>query len=428
VSVRPTHTKLVAVLSALLIAGLWIHLLVSLAPTTHMALSDFAGYYRAAAMVLSGAPEYLYRSEGKDFTNLPVVGLLVAPLALLDYRDAWRLFWWLQVSSFVAAFALVLWGARRFLPPLTLARAALASAIFVCFAPLLRRSLIQGQTTAMMVLLLAAVWLLCRARWNRTAGLLLGIVCAIKIPPMLLAGLFLLRRRLALALGALLVVAGAVVFSWLLFGAEILGQYAERVVWSNLGGSHAAFNNRSLEGSFLRLLTDRSLVDWSSAPRPWTVTLCLAGSFAGLTWLLLRRGGWTLLWPREIPRDDDPRTGSFELEFALGAALMVLVFPVVWIHYYLFLAVPLALLPFWWARAGLSWRSWSVALLAAGAWLASGTEVPGNIEVGARRGEALFRLAQSAQPLGALLLVVGLSTPLAEMARRQRADSGISRG
>lgn len=427
-SVRTSQTTLVAVLSALLIAGLWIHLLVSLAPTTKLALSDFAGYYRAATVILNGTPEHLYSSEGKDFTNLPVVSLLVAPLAFLDYRDAWRLFWWLQVSSFVAAFVLLLWGIKRFLPPLTPARAALASAIFVCFAPLLRRSLIQGQTTPMMVLLLAAIWFLCRARWKRTAGLLLGIVCAIKIPPVLLAGLFFLRRRLALALGALLVVASAVALSWLLFGTEVLGQYADRVIWQNFGGSNAAFNNRSLEGTFLRLLTERSLVDWDPTPRPWSVTLCLAGSLAGLAWLLLRRGGWMLLWPPKAPRDEDPRTGSLELEIALGTALMVLVFPVVWIHYYLFLAVPLALLPFWWSHAGLPWRSWSVVLLAAGTWLASGTEVPGNLEVGARGGEALFRLVQSAQPLGALLLVLGLSVPLAELARRAGADARASRG
>jgi hypothetical protein len=158
------------------------------------------------------------------------------------------------------------------------------------------------------------------------------------------------------------------------------------------------------------------------------VTLCLAGSLAGLAWLLLRREGWILLWPREAPRDDDPRNDSLELEFALGTALMLLVFPVVWIHYYLFLAVPLALLPFWWSRVGLPWRSWSVVLLVAGTWLASGTEVPGNLEVGARSGETLFRLVQSAQPLGALLLVLGLSVPLAELARREGADARAERG
>ena len=427
-SFRTSHTTLIAVLSGLLIAGLWIHLLVSLAPTAKLALSDFAGYYRAAAVLLHGSPEHLYRSEGKDFTNLPVVGLLVAPLAFLDYRDAWRLFWWLQVSSFLACFALLLWGIRRFLPPLTPARAALASAIFVCFAPLLRRSLVQGQTTPMMVLLLAAIWFLCRAGRNRTGGLLLGIVCTIKIPPVLLAGLFFLRRRLALALGALLVVASAGALSWLLFGSGILGQYADSVIWQNFGGSHAAFNNRSLEGLFLRLLTERSMVDWDPIPRPWTVTLCLAGSLAGLAWLLLRRGGWSLLWPRETPRGDDPRTESLELELALGTALMLLVFPVVWIHYYLFLAVPLTLLPFWWSRAGLSWRIWSIVLLVAGTWLASGTEVPGNLEVGARSGEALFRLVQSMQPLGALLLVLGLTAPLSELARREGANARASRG
>lgn len=401
-----------------LLAGLWLQLALSLPDTRRVQLADFAGYYGAAQVVLSGEPERLYLSERKWFTNLPVVALLVAPLGSLDYRTAWRLFWWVQVSSFAATFALLLWGLRRHLPPLTPAGALLAGAIFVCFAPVLRRCLELGQTTPTMALLVAVVWLLSRAGRPRLAGLVLGFVCLIKIPPLVWVGIFALRRRLALAGPALAVVAAGVLASWLLFGSEVLGQYAERVIWSNAGRSHAAFNNRSLDGAFTRMLTDRSLLDWDPEPRPLPVTLAFGATALGLAGLLAARGGLRLAWPRQAPRDADPDTGSIELELALGAVLMVLAFPIVWVHYYLFLALPMALLPFWWRERRLPVAPVAVALLVVGTWLASGTDVPGNIEVGERREEAAFRLLHNVQPLGALLVAVGLSWPLAALARR----------
>jgi hypothetical protein len=414
-------------LAWVLLAGLWVQLLASLPATQRVQLSDFAGYYGAAATVLEGEPGRLYLSERKWFTNLPVVALLLAPLASLEYAKAWRLFWWLQALCFAATFAVVLWGASRHLAPLTPGAALLSGALFVSFGPVLRRCLELGQTTPMILLLLAFVWLAARAERPRLAGLLLGIACLVKIPPLLWVGLFALRRRLALAGTALAVVAAGVLASWLIFGGELVGQYAERVIWSNAGASHAAFNNRSLDGAFTRLLTDRSLLDWDPAPRPLPVTLAVAASGLGLAALLAARGGGRLLWPPAAPRDDDPRTGSLELELALGAVAMVLAFPIVWIHYYLLLALPLALLPFWWRARSLPGSPGTIALLLLGAWLASGTDVPGNVEVGERRDEPGFRESQDLQPLGALLLAVGLSTPVAVLARRERESEGDPR-
>ena len=383
-------------------------------------LNDFPAYYSGAMMVAQGEPERLYGTDFKWFTNLPVVSLLLTPLTLLEYADAWRLFWWLQVASYAATFALLLFGIRRHFAPLTPARALLAGAIFLAFAPVLRRCLALGQTTPMMVLLFAFAWLVLPERRPRLTGGLLGFICVVKIPPMLLLPLLVLRRRLEVAAVAIAVVAAGVALSWLVFGSELLGQYADRVIWDNFGRSQAAFNNRSLDGFFMRIFSDKGLADWVPVARPPLVSAGVLGVAAALCALLLRCA-WGLVWPASPPRDDDPHAGSLELELALGVVLMVLLFPVVWIHYYLFLAVPLTLLPFWWEQRGLARTPWIIVLLVAGAWLASGFESHSNAYYAAREHELGFRLALNAQTLGALLLAVGLSFPLSEMSRRALA-------
>jgi len=170
----------------------------------------------------------------------------------------------------------------------------------------------------------------------------------------------------------------------------------------------------------MRAFTAKSLVDWDTVARPLAVTAALLASLLGLGALLWRRGGRVLAWPAAAPQDDDPERGSLELELALGSALMLLFLPVAWIHYYLLLAVPLAVLPAWWVarRIPVTWGA--ALLLAAGLWLASGSEVRGNHYYGRHHEERSFRLRQNAQPLGAVLIVLGLSVPLAEIARREQ--------
>ncbi|MFT5696564.1 MAG: hypothetical protein ACI9QQ_002545 [Myxococcota bacterium] len=150
--------------------------------------------------------------------------------------------------------------------------------------------------------------------------------------------------------------------------------------------------------------------------RPLPVTLGVLGTTVALAGFLYRRAPGLLL-PADAPDDR-----GLELEVALGVALMLLLFPVVWIHYYLFLAVPLTLLPFFWLARDLPRPGWLVGLLALGLWWASGVEIHENAYYAAREGEWLFRLAQNRQPAGALLLVVGLSVPLAQMAQKTARD------
>ena len=406
------------VLAAMLLAGLVLNFLVRLPATAEVRTIDFPGYHRSAQLVLEGRSEELYRSEVAPFTNLPIVSVLLAPLGRLEYADAWRVMWWLNLCCFAASFGLLLGAIARFFPPLSWPGALLASLIFLAFAPVMRRCLVLGQTTPLMLLAFTGFYWLCRSGWSRSAGALLGLVCLIKIPPILIVGLLALRRRTSLALTAVGVVTAGVLLSLLLFGTDLVGQYADRVLWDNLGRTHAAFNNQSLDGAFMRLLTDRGLTDWRTAVRPLPVGFAVGISAAAIAILLGWRGR-RLVWPTRVPDDADPSRGSLELELALGSTLMLLVFPIVWIHYYLFLAVPMALLPFWWRHRGLPWSWPGVALLAVGIGLAAGPEVAANAHYREHQQERGFRLQQNQRVLGAVILTLALAAPLAELARRE---------
>lgn len=387
----------------------------TLPETAAVQRNDFEAYWSAAQVVRAGDPAALYASDNKWFTNLPVVALALEPLAALPYERAWRVFWWLQLAAAIATVAVVWLLVARHFGPFTPVTAAIPLAVLLCFAPVLRRSLELGQTTPLVVLALALFHLAVREGWPRLGGVLLGLACVIKIPPLLLVAGLALRRRLAIALPALAVVAAAVGLSLALFGGERVGEYADRVIVDNAGNAHAAFNNRSLDGALMRAFTDRSLTDWEPQPRPAPVGLALAGLLVAVLGLLWRAGGRDLVWPARAPA-----LASFELELALGAVLCVLVFPIVWIHYYLLLAVPCALLPAWWRHAALPRAPAAVALCAVGVWLASGVDVPANHVVGRHGDEPLFRWLQNLQPLGALLLCAGLAAPLSALASRSR--------
>lgn len=400
----------------LLLAGAWLHFFSTLPATYEVRLNDFPAYYGAATSIAEGNPAALYGNDFKWFTNLPVVALLLRPLAALTYPEAWKFFWWLQVTSFVATFGLLLISIRKFFAPLSWLGTTCAGAIYLSFAPVMRRCLELGQTTPMMVFVLALVLFFARSGATRIAGALLGLICVIKIPPNLLIVLLVMRRRLQLALPAALVFATALILSIALFGIDLVAQFADRVVLDNLGRSEAAFNNQSLEGALMRIFTDRGLADWTTIARPLPVTLGVLGTTVALAGFLYRRAPGLLL-PASAPDNH-----SLELEVALGVALMLLLFPVVWIHYYLFLAVPLTLLPFFWLARDLPRPAWLVGLLALGLWWASGVDSHENAYYAAREGEWLFRLAQNRQPAGALLLVIGLSFPLAQMAQKTAPD------
>ncbi len=408
--------------SLALVAALALHFAFRL-PEAHGArLNDFPAYWATGKMLLDGQPERIYSSEWKWYTNLPVVSVLFVPLALLDYESSWELWWWLSLAALAALFGLLIFAVTRYFPPLDPVQLLVVAAIFFAFGPVMRRCLVLGQTTPLMVLAFALVYLLLKRGRDSLAGALLGLVCLVKIPPLLLLPLLALRRRFRVAAVAAAVVASGVLASFVFFGPELVAQYADRVIWDNFGRAQAAFNNQGLDGAWMRLLGERSLIDWVPVSRPTVVAVAVYGSLAVVAGLLFGFAGRALL-PALPPPDGDPRAGSLELELGLGVALMCLFFPVVWIHYYLFLVVPLCLLPSWWqqrrfdASAGV--RAAVLALFVLGVALAAGPEAHENAWYGARDGDRVLRLQLAARPLGALLLILAGLWPLREIVRRQ---------
>ena len=64
----------------------------------------------------------------------------------------------------------------------------LAAALYFWFAPIMHRSLVLGQTTPIMVLLLAAFYALARRGRSTISAIVLGAICLVKIPPLALVG------------------------------------------------------------------------------------------------------------------------------------------------------------------------------------------------------------------------------------------------
>ena len=418
-------TRLRSAAGIAVIAIVAVHFALSLERTRAPRGNDFPAYFDAGVHVANDQPARLYdrsfRPDRNKFTNLPIVAFVFVPLSKLGYARAWDLFWWTQVLSYLATGLLLLLVIRRHAPPLDPVQGALVALVLFAFAPVLRRCLVLGQTTPMMVLLLACFVLAVRAGGQRTAGVLLGTICTIKIPPLVLLPLFALRRRLVVAGTAAAVVATAVALSWLVFGGEILGAWVQHVIVANSGSALAVFNNQSLDGAFMRLLTDGSLVDWTPSPRPTAVWAAVLSVLVAIGALLLACGRHLLL-PSRPPDDGDPRTGSLELELGVGIALMLLAFPVVWIHYYLFLVVPLALLPSWWRQRGLPHPPWLIAVFVAGVWLAGSGETLSNAFHAAHDADLQVRLRQNGRPLGALLLLGAMCFGVAALQRRALDD------
>ena len=123
-----------------------------------------------------------------------------------------------------------------------------------------------------------------------------------------------------------------------------------------------------------------------------------------------------------MPNDRDVARSPLEFELAIWVLLMVLVFPVVWIHYYLFALVPLALLPSWMARVGLPTPAWAGAVYVLGVLGLGAIPVYGNVYYEAREMEWGFRLWMSVRPLAALLLLAAALPLLRAWGERERPN------
>ena len=276
-------------------------------------LRDFGSFYESGKAALEGRNPYeihdnSYRVTLKYFDganpnlNPPASLLVFAPISLLDPTTAFRTIWW---GSLVAFLATLLALTRTYQPPhggwLVLWAVSL---------PGFWGTLFLGQIYAMLLVACAAAWILQDRNRPVAAGLLIGLVVALK-PNFLVWPVLLLlagHRRIALpALASFAVLSAAPVP---LFGAGVYSQWL--AMWF------------ADDPARLEWVTNMSMIAYASRIGvPWLGKLAALITLGGLAvWAWRRR----------------PGTGETGL-LALFASLLAS--PVAWIHYSLFLLPPL---------------------------------------------------------------------------------------
>jgi hypothetical protein len=265
--------------------------------------NDLEVFLRAAGKVLHAASPYVYDAD-KTYAYPPLVAWLVAPLHPLNASAAG--FIWTLLSLLMVAAALWLLELRDW--------RCYALAFVFLFT---RSSVDLGTIEPLLLLTVAAAW-----RWRddamRAAGAVgTAVVLKLFVWP-LVVWLAITRRLRAAGLAVALAVALALI-SWAAIGFAGLGDYP---------------------GVLRRLANDESTSSYSVVALGVRAHLPLLGArivAVLVTLALLAAAVWVARDERRAPRDRDIAT----LTITLAAALAVS--PIVWVHYFLLLLVPLAL-------------------------------------------------------------------------------------
>ena len=260
------------------------------------------------------------------------------PLAGFDFPTASRI--WLTVNALLTlACFWLLWSAHR-LPALSGQlknwRMAWFAFLVLTFQPMLS-NLWHGQVTGLIFACFClSYWLLHRNR-PLAAGLALGLIIPFKFYPALFVLYFAWRRQWRVVAGALVGSLIILLVSLLTVGWE--GNLAYfRVVASELGGGGIpAFNNESISGFLLHAFTRGDVFSWLEMETP----LWVSGLRLGLVLLVIGVVVWAM---RRPPSDTGDETETQDLDLSLVILVTLLISPITWYHYYMWLLLPLTIL------------------------------------------------------------------------------------
>jgi alpha-1,2-mannosyltransferase len=303
--------------------------------------SDFyKAYYPVGQVLLAEGPRQTWdagESGVLTFVNLPILGYLFVPLAVLDPLQAA----WIYLGFGVVAIAAMLLLLARCLD-LSPRKFAILVLLFAVNGPLVN-SLREGNTSHIVALLLTVSLVLILSGWLFTAGALLGFCALVKLPLLLFGVYYLVQRRWRIVAGSASAIGLLVLLSVGIFGAQVnLGWY-QNCVAPYLKGVVGAFNVQSIDAFLLRLATgEAQLWDWDpieiSLFHRIVRTLIVGSMFAATLFPMLRanRRG-----PRVVAQDANAQA---LVEFVLVLNLALVTSPLSWTHYYLLLLLPAALL------------------------------------------------------------------------------------
>ena len=288
-------------------------------------LDDLHAPVRAAADWMQGADPYRVALadptngtlSGSGFVYPPYTLPLFAMMSVIGFSvaaAAWQL---IQV----AALGWLVWDLST---PRTARRVASLSIMAVLFYPVIT-NLVLGQGGLVM---LATLWLantMLRRGRQRFAGILIAAGSALKLFPIALVFMFVVRRRwLAVAASAIsLLLAAAVTLPWV---ANLWPEYINRVLYSKVTSSTTFPDDQSIFGAVNRTLTANPYQHRLADLPVLAHTLGPAAALGALAVV------FTMAW--RLRRSDD------SLARALVLAVLPMTLPYSWQHYYV-LALPL---------------------------------------------------------------------------------------
>jgi len=293
---------------------------------------DFLECYYPAGRLIIENPFNLYdpsKNFVSGFVNIPIFALVFTPFATLARRPAVILFSVLGILFVLASCYFLIrltkvWGWRQ---------TALIG-LFAINGPLYNSLWVGNLTHFVLLLLIAAVFCLEKQRqvW---LGIILATAALIKLPILLLGIYFAVRRKWRVVVGfgaALLALTGA---SLLLFGLDLhltWLHYIQQISGQPISG----YSVQSVDGFLSRLLLDPdgALESWAPIAVGWKYKLIRYALIS----LLVGPTIW-ICW-----RSKSPTTLVEEnLEFSIVLCLALVISPISWAHYYLFLLLPFAL-------------------------------------------------------------------------------------
>jgi hypothetical protein len=268
------------------------------------------------------------------FVNIPIVGWLFVPLSFLDKESAGEAFLLLNVAATAAAWMLLLRLAR---PENKIGGALLF--FFLANGPLVN-GFREGNTTPIIFLLLVVALSLWNARSDYAAGLVLGVCAVVKLPLLLYGIYFLFRRHWRVVGGIATTISIAVIASFAIFGVDINFGWYEHCVGPFLGRVVPAFNNQSIDGFLIRLTTGADYLFYWNPVEPTAIhenfrILLFGGVFGSIFYLLSQTDGGVQTATR-----GGALSAEHFLEYVLVLLLSLVMSPLSWTHYYLFLLLP----------------------------------------------------------------------------------------
>ncbi|WP_157162615.1 glycosyltransferase family 87 protein [Cylindrospermum stagnale] len=291
--------------------------------------SDFIhGYYPAGRNIIQNRSILYNIGPAGGFVNLPIVAFLFTPFSFLNRHLARLSF---AVCSVIAVFASV-----YFLVKLTKVsgwqRIALFG-LFVMNGPLYY-SLRQGNATHFVLCLLLAGFFCIQLGRDFLLGILLAIATILK-PPILLTGIyFTLRKKWLVTAGFGLTMLGIIGASVLLLGRDIHYSWYHQIIQPYSGKPVSAYNVQSVDGFLSRLITTDKLMEWVPMEVDWHYKLMRYALIS----LLLGISIW-ICWVSKPPATLEQKN----LEFSIVICLLLIISPISWTHYYLFLLLPFGL-------------------------------------------------------------------------------------